>query len=172
MAYKTQKQYRLPTHNYGRSGVYFITVCVLDRVHSFGAVVDGQMHLSPIGEAVARHWLEIPRHYAVARLDQWVVMPDHFHGILIIKPNENDLLKNQQDETPAGLRPLRPASLPAIINQFKGAVKRWCNQSDNADFAWQPRYHDHIVRNAAALGNIREYIMHNPENWNPDKQDW
>ena len=99
-------------------------------------------------------------------------MPDHFHGILILRPNDNDLLQHQQDDTPAGLRPLRPGSVPTIINHFKGAVKRWCNQNDYSDFTWQPRYHDHIVRNAVALGKIREYIIRNPENWDPTKIDW
>jgi len=172
MAYQDQKQYRLPTHNYGRAGVYFITICVLNRLSSFGTIADGEMMLSTIGEQVARCWLEIPTHFPLARLDYWVIMPDHFHGILILKPNDNDLLKNQEDETSAGLRPLRQSSVPAIVNQFKGSVKRWCNQHDYAAFAWQPRYHDHIVRNAEALGSIREYINRNPENWDPDKTDW
>ena len=152
--------------------MYFITICVLNRIHSFGAVIDGQMLLSPIGGKVAQYWQEIPQHYPVARLDQWVVMPDHFHGILIIKPNENDLLNNQEDQTPAGLRAMQPASVPAIVNQFKSAVKRWCNQNNSACFAWQSRYYDHIVRNVEALGNIREYIIRNPENWDPEKVDW
>lgn len=172
MAYKDQKQYRLPAYNYGRAGVYFVTVCVLNRLPALGAVVDGQMVLSAIGEQVARCWLEIPTHHALARLDQWVIMPDHFHGILILRPNENDLLKNQEDNTPAGLRPLQMSSLPAIINQFKGGVKRWCNQHGHPDFAWQPRYHDHIVRSIDALGKIREYIIRNPENWEPNKTEW
>jgi REP element-mobilizing transposase RayT len=172
MAYKQQKQYRLPTHNYGRSGVYFITICVQDRVPAFGSINNAQLTLSPIGEAASRCWQEIPGHYPLVRLDQWTVMPNHFHGILILKPNENDALARQEDATPAGLRPLRPASVPAIVNQFKGSVKRWCNQHGHEQFAWQPRYHDHIVRNAKALGNIREYIIHNPENWDPEKTDW
>ncbi|WP_210516601.1 transposase [Hymenobacter terricola] len=172
MAHKDQKQFRLPTHNYGRSGVYFITICVLNRTPAFGNITNGQMALSQIGETVSRYWQGIPTHYVLARLDQWVIMPDHFHGLLILKPNGNDSLTNQEDATPAGLRPLRPASVPAIINQFKGSVKRWCNQHGYEDFAWQSRYHDHIVRNVEALGNIREYIIRNPKNWDPDKIDW
>ena len=172
MAYKNEKQYRLPRYNYGRSGVHFITICVLNRAPAFGTIPEGHMLFSAIGEAVARCWLEIPSHYPLARLDHWVVMPDHFHGILILKPNENDLLPNQEDTTPAGLRPLRPSSVPAIINQFKGSVKRWCTQQGHLDFAWQPRYHDHIVRNVTALHNIREYILRNPENWDPTHPDW
>ncbi len=167
MAYKDQKQYRLPTHNYGRSGVYFITICVLNRVPAFGSIAHGQMVLSVIGEAAGKCWLEIPTHDPRARLDRRVTMPDHFHGLLVLKSNKNDLLEHQEDENPAGLRPLRPASIPAIVNQFKGAVKRWCNQNGHGDFAWQPRYHDTIVRNIEALGTIRESITRNPENWGP-----
>ena len=65
MAYKTQKQYRLPTHNYGRAGVCFITICVLNRVHAFGAFVDGHLVPSAIGEAVARLWNDTPAHFAL-----------------------------------------------------------------------------------------------------------
>jgi REP element-mobilizing transposase RayT len=171
MAYKTHKQYRLPAHNYGRSGVYFVTICVLNRTHSFGTITDGQMTLSLVGEQVARCWQEIPAHYPLVRLDCWVVMPDHFHGILILKSNDNDLLNNQDDLTPAGLRPLRPSSVPAVTNQFKGSLKRWYNQHGHA-FDWQPRYHDHIVRNLDALSKIRNYIISNPEHWDPHKTDW
>ena len=132
---------------------------------AFGEIINDAVHLSALGDLAAKCWLEIPQHYSNVRLDQWIVMPDHLHGIIILKPNINDLLVNQEDNTPAGLRPLRPASIPAIINQFKGSVKRWCNQNNHADFAWQARYHDHIIRNREALHNIREYIIRNPENW-------
>ncbi len=57
--------------------------------------------------------------------------------------------------------------MPAIINQFKGSVKRWCTQQGYEGFAWQPRYHDHIVRNVQALHNIRQHIETNAQNWQP-----
>jgi REP element-mobilizing transposase RayT len=163
--YKDQKQYRLPTYNYGRSGVYFITICVQNKLPAFGSITNGRMTLSAIGEVVAICWTEIPMHYDGVRLDEWVIMPDHVHGILILKSNPNDSLQNQEDTTSAGLRPLRPGSIPAIINQFKGSVKRWCNQNSYPDFAWQAKYHDHIIRDRNSLHNIREYIIRNPESW-------
>lgn len=144
----------------------------MNRIHAFGSIANGQMALSPVGEAVSCCWLEIPTHYPFVRLDQWVIMPDHFHGLLILKPNENDDSVNQEEAPPARLRPLRPGSVPAVINQLKGSVKRWCNQHGHAHVAWQPRYHDHIVRNREALSDIRGYIIRNVENWEPDKIDW
>lgn len=106
--------------------------------------------------------------FPVARLDEWVIMPDHIHGLIQLS-NGLDLspCRNMAQHVPTtGIHPLKPNSLSSsLINHFKGNVKRWCNQNGYGDFSWQPRFYDHIVRNDQDLIHIQEYIRQNPERW-------
>ena len=162
------RQYRLRGYNYGRSGAYFVTICTQGRMPHFGQVVDGQMRLSEIGVIATACWEAIPTHYPGMELDTWVLMPDHLHGILLLPTNENDSLARQIETSLPGLRPLRSGALGTIINRFKGSVKRLCNQHGYEEFAWQPRFHDHIIRDRAAHERIQRYIEQNPANWQPE----
>ena len=89
MAKLYQNRYRIlsaraPWWDYSRNGAYFITICTANRRHFFGNVENGRMQLLPVGELADRYWYEIPERFPYARLDAWVVMPNHVHGILII----------------------------------------------------------------------------------------
>jgi putative transposase len=75
--------FRAQWWNYNRKGAYHITICTDNRTHFFGEIKNGKMHLSEIGKLVQQFWLEIPQHFPHIKLDEFVVMPDHFHGILI-----------------------------------------------------------------------------------------
>lgn len=103
---KFQNKYRIasaraPWWDYGWNGAYFITICTANRIHFFGDVVDGNMVLSDIGKIAHRCWLDIPNHFPFVKLDTFVIMPDHVHGIVIIdKPDDesNNATDQQNDE--------------------------------------------------------------------------
>ena len=179
---------RHPYWDYASNGAYFITVCTKDRVCWLGEVVDGIMNLSRIGELLQSEWYKTPdmRPEMNLKLGAFQVMPNHFHGIVIIGGvNDGD---NDGD---------RDATHCVPIPQFSPSSKRWPNQfgpqSKNlasiirgikssvttqvrkmesnafAGFAWQSRFHDHIIRDKASYQRISNYIIQNPMNWEKDK---
>ena len=93
---KFKNKYRIPssrlqTWDYGSNGSYFITICTKSREHFFGEIVDGKMQLNEIGKIAEQYWMEISNHFSFIELGNFVVMPNHVHGILIIdKPNTVD----------------------------------------------------------------------------------
>ena len=165
------KSVRLQKWNYSSDGYYFITICTKDREHFFGKIKNGIMFLNELGCIVHEQWkmTGIIRNNVI--LDEFVVMPDHIHGIIQIVETRRgaSLTKHGASLTKHGasLRikqnkfgPLPQNSLPSIINHFKGAIKRICNKID-INFHWQSRYHDRIIRNQTELNKIREYIKNN-----------
>jgi len=173
-----RKNLRLREYDYSRNGFYFVTICTKGMCDFFGAVRNGVMGLNELGCAVARFWNQIPVHFPDVVLDEWVVMPNHVHGVLFI--NKPDVLEGARHEkTGVGARhgaslhvnrfgSLNPQSLSCIINHFKGAVTRNIHKNYDPHFSWQPRYYDHIVRNENSLNCIRSYIQNNPMNWKSD----
>lgn len=149
-----------------------MTICTAQRRCFFGRITGDVLNPTGIGEEVSRQWREIPKHYLHVRLDEFVVMPNHLHGIVVIEgrhrfspPRENDL---DSFRAPVDRR-LRPASLGSIVGTFKAGFTAWCRKNAYADFGWQPRFHDRIIRSNPALAGIREYIRTNPLNWVEDE---
>jgi len=102
-------------------------------------------------------WKEIPAHYPFVEIDEFIVMPNHIHGILFFnRPDKKDWLPNQFG--------VQSQNLGAVIRAFKSSLKRYSNQN-NIDFEWQSLYHDRIIRNDKALNAIRRYIINNPLKW-------
>jgi REP element-mobilizing transposase RayT len=75
---------RLAGYDYSRVGAYFVTLCAVDRKCVFGEIVADEMRLNQIGTVVASCWGEIPKHFPNITLDEFVVMPNHMHGILLL----------------------------------------------------------------------------------------
>ena len=131
----------------------------------FGEIVDDQVALSPEGKAVAEEWQKIPRDCLRVILDEWIVMPDHMHGILVFQGQPTK--EQSQEETSR----LLSQSLGTAVGQFKAkSTKRLRMDLKRPDFAWQPRFHDTILREPADLERVRAYIRANPSSWKPDKQ--
>ncbi len=189
MPEKYKNKYRIPSArykgwNYGWDGYYFVTICTKNREHFFGNIVEGKMILSEIGEMVEKYWYEIPKHFSFVRLDAFVVMPNHFHAIVIIDKNndkpvethcnaslqQRDVYKKSNDhrEYQNKFGPQKH-NLASIIRGFKGTVTKQVNERFGDEyFAWQPRFHEHIIRNEIALERIRKYIKLNPWKWQDD----
>jgi REP element-mobilizing transposase RayT len=145
---------RLPGWDYGRGGTYCVTICTRERICWFGGIEKGTMVLSSLGNVVAEEWTEMAHRRPFLQLDNWVVMPNHFHGLLNIdRPSSHE----------------GPHLLGEAIGHFKGACTRRIWDSGQRDFAWQPRYFDQIVRDEETLVKFRRYILENPLRWERDR---
>lgn len=169
---------RLKGWDYSAVGYYFVTICTRDRLCTLGNVVDGVMWLSPVGKIVAEEWQKTALIRENVNLDEWVVMPNHLHGIVVIHENET-FHRNVSTESklcrdaPVGRLPvtrLYKGSLGSIIGQFKSVCTKriW---AAGHDFAWQSRFHDEIIRNENMLDKVREYICNNPLKWELDQEN-
>jgi putative transposase len=180
---------RLQNWDYGRNGAYFITICTQNREHFFGKIVDGEMQLNEIGQLAEKYWLEIPQHFSFIELGNFVVMPNHTHGILIIDKMDvglpvetlqcnvstndiandiaNDNATNNKNEHMANISP-KSGTISTIIRSYKSVVSKNARLIQ-ADFVWQSRFHDHIIRDAQSFENIQNYIQNNPIKWEADK---
>jgi putative transposase len=169
MNYKTEKHFRYQGFDYAADGYYFTTICVDHRMSSFGRIKDGKMQLSAAGEIARKCWLEIPSHYSFVKLDEFVVMPNHLHGIVIINRGEGTQDDAFMKKYKNKFGP-QTGNLSSIIRGFKiGVVKN--TKSINIYFSWQPRFHDRIIRNGEELNAIRQYIMDNPLKWHLDRNN-
>jgi REP-associated tyrosine transposase len=158
-----RKSPRLPTFDYTTAGAYFVTICTHQRRDLFGKVIDARTQLSEAGEIVEAEWYKTAGKRPYLHLDRHVVMPNHFHGIVILDGSE--AVRDIQ-------RPGAPRSLPAIIGGFKAASsRRIALLSDHADRpVWQRSYYDRIIRNDRDLHTIRNYIDENPARWEPSSE--
>lgn len=139
-----------------------MTICTYNREELLGHIEDSHMILSGIGEVVRNRWLEIPNHFSNIKLDEYVIMPNHIHGIIII-------------DNPVGdghARPVKKSNnLSVIIGSFKSAVTKQINQLKNVSFRWQRCFYDHIIRTDKSLNNLREYMINNPVKWSGDENN-
>ncbi|MCB1191744.1 MAG: transposase [Leptospiraceae bacterium] len=149
---KNRKLVRLKNWNYSNFGYYFITFVTKYRIPWFGKLKNGIMVLSDYGKIANELWMEIPNHISDVVLDEFIIMPEHIHGILFI-PSESlsqvDVKRNLE-------------KIPVAIGSFKSAVSRKIRLLGQTDFQWQKSYHDRIIRDEFALSNIRNYIINNP----------
>jgi len=135
------------------------------------------MQLSEIGRLAEKFWWSIPEHFPFVQLDVFVVMPNHIHGILMIdKPNDGQdadgiyATHATEPKTPGELRFRNQGkeTLSSIIGSFKSVVTKHAHRI-HADFEWQERFHDHIIRDTEEYGKIANYIENNVDNWQNDK---
>ena len=164
--HKSRKLNRLKEYDYSLNGEYFVTVCAKNRECLFGKIIEGKMRLSDIGKIAQRCWQEIPIHFPDAELDEFIIMPNHIHGIIVVGNNAavgNKNFCSLQWQTKWA------CSLSSIIRGFKIGVTKWCR--NNATQIWQKSYYDHIIRNENSLNKIREYIKNNPLKWENDRNN-
>ena len=161
---------RLKNRDYGAPGNYFITICTQNRENYFGhlewathvgtqnfaSLRAARMQLTPIGKIAYQYWIEIPNHFPFIDLDEFVIMPNHVHGILSInKPG-------YRDWKPNAFAP-QSQNLPSVVRGYKAATKKYATVN-SLEFSWQPRYYERILR-LDELDACRRYIQNNPEKW-------
>jgi len=183
LSFYFRQKYRIPSSrlkhwDYSSVGWYFVTICTYQKYCYFGEIVGGEMKLSKIGKIVEKYWLEIPKHFKNIKLDEFIVMPNHIHGIIVIEYKIDkinvetrhgvSLQKNENNFNQ--FSKMVKNSISLIINQFKSSVKRYANKN-KIPFHWQPRFYDHIIRNEKSLDEIRQYIKNNPLKWENDEEN-
>lgn len=161
---------RLTNWDYSRSGYYFITICTQDKANLLGTISQGRMRLSAKGYIVRRCWRDLARHYR-CQLDAFIIMPDHIHGIIILKDQVRAIHESPPRESSEPLPPRESWQLSRrrmlickIIGRFKMRSSKAIHIMDRSSQPlWQRGYYDHIIRTEQALGNIRNYIRRNPQ---------
>ena len=182
-----RRSIRLQGYDYTQPGAYFVTICTHGREMLFGQVVDGEMMLNDYGEIVREEWFRTAqvRPYVALFEDEFVVMPNHIHGIVWIVETDDPVGATQRavgaqrrcapttNVRPRGATPnnVPPRSLGAIVRGFKSAVTRRINARRGTPGArvWQRNYWEHVIRDERALDAIRRYIAANPLRWHLDR---
>ena len=165
---RQRKSLRLPNYDYSQPGAYFITACSHKHLAIFGKVVKDNAIPSPAGVIVQDAWHDLPNHYPNIRLDSFIVMPNHIHGIIIIT------ISSTTNHVGAGLRPAPTRhGLPEIVRALKSFSARRINQLRGTPGAtvWQRGYYEHIIRNERQLNRLRNYIETNPLRWKTDTEN-
>ena len=162
---------RLDVWDYSKYGYYFVTICTKDKRSFFGRVIDENISLNNIGEKVKEIWLEIRNRFTDVELDEFVIMPNHFHGIIFI--NRDSINRVSTKKPFIKNNPMySELSLSKIIRWFKGRTTYEIHHTlQFSDFAWQSRYYEHIIRNEKSFQKIREYIHFNPLQWAVDEEN-
>jgi REP element-mobilizing transposase RayT len=158
-----RRSIRLDEYDYTRPGAYFVTLCTAGRERVLSRIVEQQVVLQDCGTIAAAVWRAIPDHFPHAALDEWVIMPDHMHGIIVIERRVTAGAPREQGEA----RGTVPGSLPAIIQNFKSVSTRRINTyfGTPGRRVWQEDYYERIVRDVANIDHIRRYIAANPARW-------
>jgi putative transposase len=165
-----RRSIRLKGYDYARPGAYFVTICVRERECALGGVVDGEMVLNDWGRIVAESWSWLAEQYPYITLDEWVVMPNHLHGIIIIN---DDAGRGASRRAPTAMVPAKRKPLGQLVGAFKTVSTKRINQMrDTASTPfWQRGFYEHIVRNDRELDAIRQYIIYNPLKWELDRDN-
>ncbi len=188
---KNRKSIRLRGYDYSQAGAYFVTICTQNRECLFGNIINEKMVLNDAGQMVKMIWDELPINYPGINIDEFQIMPNHIHGIIILVgagpractdatprgcPKTTDHINIGQARGPtptaAGL------SLPDIVHRFKSLTtaryRHGVKQKQWPPFPgklWQRNYYEHIVRDDNELNKIRKYIMDNPKKWDLDREN-
>ena len=160
-----RKTIRLKEYDYSFPGWYFVTICTKNFNCWFGEVSNSEVVHNQLGETARVFFEKIPDHFKSTEINEFVVMPNHVHGIVII----NDVVGTRDRVSLRVFGGLEKGSLPIIINQYKGSVTRFAHKNGYKDFYWQPRFYEHIIRNDNDLHLIRTYIKNNPLKWELDE---
>ncbi|MDP8201562.1 MAG: hypothetical protein P9M11_05415 [Candidatus Tenebribacter burtonii] len=122
---------RLPSWDYGANAPYFVTICTKNRERFFGEIIHNNIELSPLGKIAFNYWLNIPKHFPFVELDEFIIMPNYIHGIIVINKSEThniaSLHKNKFG--------LQSQNLASIVRGYKSGVTTYA-KTNNLHFAW------------------------------------
>lgn len=178
-----RRSIRMRGYDYAQEGVYFVTVCAQDRQCLFGEIVDGEIRLNDAGRMVQAVWKELSIHYPGVEGDEFVVMPNHVHGLIVLVgagpracPDVGPRRACPEKGQPQGVAPT--LSLPDVLHRFKTlTTKRYADSVEQLGWIpfhhrlWQRNYYEHVVRDEESLDRIRQYILDNPARWEFDREN-
>ena len=171
-----RRSIRLKDFDYSQVGAYFVTICTYDRECLFGQIVDEKMRSNEFGRLVAEEWSRSGKIRHEMDMDEFIVMPNHVHGIIKIMGSEKGV-GNQRHVGATGRSPLpagpAPNSIGAFVAGFKSIATKRINDMRGTPRVpiWQRNYYEHVIRDEKSLNRIREYILTNPERWESDKEN-
>jgi len=171
-----RRSIRLKDYDYSQEGAYFVTICTQRKMMLF--------ENEEIRAVAERCELEIPGHFPNVQLDEWIIMPNHLHGILVIiykcrsatycMTSDYDFRRGDPVGRPY-IRPHGPApnSIGTVIGQFKSIVTKRVNKLRGTPGAhvWQRNYYEHVIRNENDLNDVRQYIINNHSQWDMDENN-
>ena len=160
-----RRSIRLREYDYAQGGMYFVTICTSGRALFFAD--------EAVKRVAERCWLAIPEHHQAVELAEWVVMPNHLHGLILLgqvggRGKQGVQLNAPTAHTFPQASPKRN-SLGVVVRTYKAAVTTACRRAGFEGFGWQRGYYDRVVRNDRELDRIREYIANNPYRWEMDE---
>lgn len=167
-----RRSIRLPGYDYRQPGMYFVTICTWEKQILFGEIAEGIMLLNQIGRIVEEEWRKTSALRPYVRLDEFVIMPNHFHAIV-----EMCECRGTARRAPAPERFAQPVSgsLPTVIRSFKSAVTKRVNHLRRTPTSgvplWQGNYYEHMIRNEDDLRRVCEYLQTNPTRWELDHEN-
>ena len=184
-----RKSIRLKGYDYSLAGLYFITICCQDRECRFGKIENDKMILNRLGKIADECWLEIPKHFPNVILHEYVVMPNHVHGIIELVNDDNVVgvenfqpLQHHNESQRNEFQKMIPRSIGSIVKGFKIGVTKWFRINEDVYVGdgnfqpqqsqrklWQRNYYEHIIRNEQSYQTISDYIINNPVKWKGDK---
>lgn len=167
----TEKHYRrrsirLKDYDYSQAGAYFVTICTKDKQCLFGEIVEGKMRLNKIGRMVEKTWRDIPTRFPSVELDEYIVMPNHIHGSIVIVGATLAVARSKKPDSRRAGASLAP-TLGDIVGAFKSItaikylnhIKKTSPRSSGK--LWQRNYYEHIIRDDHDLRDVGEYINNN-----------
>ena len=179
-----RRSIRLKGYDYTQNGCYFLTICTRNRECLFGEIQNANMFLSNIGEKVRVCWQEIPNHFPQIVLHDYVIMPNHVHGIIEINnPQSSGSNMGMCTDAVGGVgannySPLRSSTNPASLSSRPNGTSRTVGSvvrgfkigvTKRVGFSpWQRNYYEHIIRNSVAYNHIVQYMAQNPMKWEED----
>lgn len=162
---KQRKKNRLSEFDYSLPGYYYLTICTKEKFHYFGSIKDDKMKINKIGTIAEKFWNRMPEHFTCIELDEYIIMPNHIHGIVIINDAGNTYMHSLHGDR-------TKMTLSKCVQQFKASVTRYVNSNYMLNnFGWQKSFYERIIRNEKELFYIRRYIRQNPLIWNIEKQN-
>ena len=166
-----RRSIRLGDYDYSQAGAYYVTIDVQNRQCLFGNIVDNEMMLNEAGKMIDEQWNALPQRFPNIELDVYVIMPNHFHGIIVI------VGASLVDAHPAVVQIPNP-TLGDIVGAFKSiTTNEYINGVTTNNWPrfhkrlWQRNYYEHVIRDEANLNRIRDYIQSNPANWDEDEEN-
>ena len=152
-----RRSIRLQGYDYTQLGAYFVTICTYQKQCLFGEITNEEMYPNLCGQVVIGCWKNLSSYFPHIQLDEFVLMPNHWHGIIMIGEYKGNILP----------------TLGTIIRNFKSISARKINQINQLSGTpiWQRNYYEQIIRDEVALQNIREYILMNPSRWESDREN-
>ena len=190
-----RRSIRLKGYDYSQAGAYFITICCEHRICRFGKIENNEMILNELGNIAYNEWAKLAERFANFELDVFQIMPNHMHGIIVLKnmvgagftPAQNDGMVLGQSQVlgqpqgiaptgiaPTGIAPTTVSTVGDIVGAYKSLVFNDCleiykSKNERMGKLWQRDYYEHIIRNDQSYQTISAYIINNPSKWGDDK---